>query len=172
MNDLFLSPALVKAARALLDWQQSDLAKEAGLSLTAVKNYERGSGVTRERTILAIGNALENHGIEFPAAGGLRHIEDIATVLRFSGNDFIHKWNEDIYMSVRRSNEEILTSSTDESMWHSPSVRTANKEYKAWCERMSLTLRHKFLIPEGHKVFPFPKQTYRTLSPELIGKIT
>lgn len=172
MKSLNLSPALVRAARALLDWQQADLAKAAGLSLTAIKNFERNSGTTRERTVLTMKNALEAHGVEFPVSGGVRHIEDIAAVVRFSGNDFIRKWNEDIYAAVTSSNEDILTSSTDESLWRLPTVREANDEYKAWCNRRGLLWRHKFLIPEGHGVLPFPRKTYRHLSPKLIGKIT
>lgn len=81
----------MKAARVLLSWQQRDLATAADLSMTAINNFERGSGVTRERTILAMRNALENGGIEFLPGSGLRRSDDIAQVTRFSGEDFIKK---------------------------------------------------------------------------------
>ena len=124
-----ITPQLVKAARALLGWQQSELAVAANLSLTAVNNFERGIGTTRPGTVLAMQNSLEENGIEFLGSGGLRRIDEIVSVTRFSGNDFIAKWSEDIYAAVRKPGEKILTASTSEAMWHLPATIKINEDY-------------------------------------------
>ena len=170
MNVLYISPDLVKAARALLHWQQSDLAGAAGLSLNAIKNYERLIGTTRDSTILIIQNSLEKAGIEFMPGGGLRHVDEIATIQRFKGKDFIAKWNDDIYAAVRKQGEQILESSMDEALWFHPLYCQASREYEAWSLRMNI--RRKTLITEGQNVFPAPRHIYRVLPPQTIGKIT
>ncbi len=171
MDSFLLTPALGRAARALLEWQQADLAKAAGLSLTAVNNFERKKGTTRTTTALALRNAFEAHGIEFLPNGGLRRMEDVLQTLRFSGKDFIARWNEDIYASVRRHGQEILLSSADEKLWFGPEVRRPNEEYNVWCRRMNV--REKYLIAEGrHDILNAARSCYRALPQPLMGQIT
>jgi DNA-binding XRE family transcriptional regulator len=59
----------IRAARALLDWRQDDLAKKAKLSTITVKNIERGATQPRPETALKIRQALESSGIKFVAKG-------------------------------------------------------------------------------------------------------
>ncbi len=60
-----ITPAQIKAARAMLDWKQTDLAKAAGLSEMSVKNVEKGQKDSRMSTIQSIRSALESAGIMF-----------------------------------------------------------------------------------------------------------
>ena len=170
MKSFIISSALVKAARALLGWQQTDLAKAAELSVAAIKNFESFPETTRERTALAIQNALEANGIEFLPSGGLRRIDDLAATFRFSGIDFIADWSEDIYAAVRKQGDQILTVSTDESLWYQYSVQKVNDAYLVWAEKLGLKL--KSLVPDGQRVLYRSRRNYRAISPELIGKIT
>jgi len=170
MKDLIISPRLSRAARALLDWQQIDLATHAGLSLSAVKDFEAGSAKTRPNTQKTIQNTLENNGIEFPSSGGVRAIDDVATITRFTGPTFMQKWNDDIFQSCTDPRQEILTSSTDEQLWSSPLVVQANQQFLTWLKQSQTTL--KSLIPEGHKTFNLPKKCYRFVPASMLGKIT
>ena len=171
MKDFLMSPLLIKAARVLLDWQQTDLARASGISLTAVKAYEKSTREVRPRTVEALQAALERGGIEFLPSGGLRRTEDVVSVTRYSGPDFTRKWNEDIYASIRDPNAEIFTSSPDEGMWHAVGMKKANEEYLAWGERTGFGLRHKMLIPEGHLNYNLPRQVYRTLPRDMLGSV-
>lgn len=66
-----ITPAQIRAARALIGWIQSDLAEKAGLSLTGLNNIEGGSADPRTSTLTAIRDALEKAGVEFiPENGG------------------------------------------------------------------------------------------------------
>jgi transcriptional regulator with XRE-family HTH domain len=64
----------LKAARALLDWSQQELAAASGVSLPTVKRLEAGKGFLggRPETSLKLQRALEGAGIEFlyPNDGG------------------------------------------------------------------------------------------------------
>jgi predicted transcriptional regulator len=55
----------VRAARALLGIKQTDLAKEADISVIAVKNLERGLSDPRQSTIAAIERAFAQKGLIF-----------------------------------------------------------------------------------------------------------
>ncbi len=60
-----ISGAQVKAARALLNWSQEDLANKASLTMTPVSRMEREVVDSRKGTMKLITMALEEAGIEF-----------------------------------------------------------------------------------------------------------
>lgn len=72
MSILKVSIRQIKAARALLDWSQTDLASASGISEPTIKRLEASGGVLggRETTVAAIFKALETAGIEFIAENG------------------------------------------------------------------------------------------------------
>jgi transcriptional regulator with XRE-family HTH domain len=67
-----ISSELVRAARALLRWEQRDLAKASGVSLPTIKRLEskRGQMAAHASTMLALVKAIEGAGIEFIDANG------------------------------------------------------------------------------------------------------
>ena len=62
----------MRAARGLLGWSQSELAKQAGLSLPTVKRVEAGAGPrVSDEARRRIQKALEMGGVQFfPENGG------------------------------------------------------------------------------------------------------
>lgn len=68
-----LTSEQVRAARALLQWDQKRLAKESKVSLATIKRLEPLSGPLKanEVTVDALRRSLEEAGVEFiPANGG------------------------------------------------------------------------------------------------------
>jgi predicted transcriptional regulator len=59
------TPAQIRAARALLDWTQADLAAKADISANALIAIERGKADPKLSTVNAIRRALEKAGVEF-----------------------------------------------------------------------------------------------------------
>jgi len=61
----------IRAARALLRWEQRDLAERSGISLPSIKRIETRTGAieTYERTEAALRSAFEAAGVEFIDAG-------------------------------------------------------------------------------------------------------
>ena len=64
---LVLSSELIRAARALLRWEQRDLAAASSVSLPTVKRLEAKPGIMAAHlsTTVALRKALEAAGIEF-----------------------------------------------------------------------------------------------------------
>lgn len=60
-----LSPEQSRAARAWLDWSQEDLAKRATVSLSTVRDFEKGRRVPIANNLQAMQRALETAGIKF-----------------------------------------------------------------------------------------------------------
>ncbi len=60
-----ITPAQIRAARALLGWRQADLARDAGISAIAVKNIERGATDPRTSTMNKIQQTFDRAGVMF-----------------------------------------------------------------------------------------------------------
>src|SRR5438105_3232876 len=58
-------PAQIRAARALLDWSQEELANAAGVALTSVRDLEAEKRAADSGTASSVRKALENGGVEF-----------------------------------------------------------------------------------------------------------
>ena len=60
-----------RAARALLNWSQDHLAAQASISVTTLRNFERGATAPVRNNLAALRSALEAAGVEFiPENGG------------------------------------------------------------------------------------------------------
>ena len=60
-----ITPEQSRAARGLLDWNQQDLAKEAGVGIVTVHQLEAGTSQPRRATLQVIKRAFEKAGVEF-----------------------------------------------------------------------------------------------------------
>jgi len=55
----------IRAARAILGWKQTDLARLSGISEISVKNIERGATDPRSSTLEALEKAFGKAGVVF-----------------------------------------------------------------------------------------------------------
>ena len=77
--------AQVRAARALLNWSQGDLAERAGISKQSVNRIESGGLDTRFSTVSALGEAFRSAGVEMGEdAAGVIHLAIPSTRLESS----------------------------------------------------------------------------------------
>jgi transcriptional regulator with XRE-family HTH domain len=60
-----MTSAQSRAARGLLNWSQDQLAAAARVSVTTLRNFERGATVPVTNNLAAIRAALEAVGVEF-----------------------------------------------------------------------------------------------------------
>jgi transcriptional regulator with XRE-family HTH domain len=65
MVKMLVIPAQIRAARALLDWSQEQLANAADVALTSVRDIESQKRAADTGTAALIRWALENEGVEF-----------------------------------------------------------------------------------------------------------
>ena len=64
-----LEPAQCRAARGLLNWNQEDLARTAGVSRSTVREFEAGHHELHRSTETLLVRALEGAGVMLIAAG-------------------------------------------------------------------------------------------------------
>jgi transcriptional regulator with XRE-family HTH domain len=60
-----VTPAQCRAARALLDWTQDDLSREAEVGVVTLRQFERGATEPRRAILAALRRALEEAGVKF-----------------------------------------------------------------------------------------------------------
>jgi transcriptional regulator with XRE-family HTH domain len=65
-----VTPAQCRAARALLDWSQQQLASAAQIGVVTVRQFEGGGAQPRHATMDVVRRALESAGVEFIAENG------------------------------------------------------------------------------------------------------
>jgi DNA-binding transcriptional regulator YiaG len=65
-----LSPEQCRAARGWLGWSQDGLAKSAGVSVSTVKDFERGKRVPIGNNLGAMQRAIESAGIDLVFSDG------------------------------------------------------------------------------------------------------
>jgi predicted transcriptional regulator len=72
LDSLSITSELIRAARALLRWEQRDLAKASGVSLPTIKRLEVTPGplAAHSSTVTGLRRALESAGIEFTNGSG------------------------------------------------------------------------------------------------------
>lgn len=150
----------IRAARALLNWSQPDLARAAGLATSSIKNIESESGIARKETLDQIYDALDRNGIEFLPGSGVRLKSHIVNV-----HDDRHATTElldDIYRHAQVSRErEVLILGLDEGF----SIDTDGKQLlEAHVARLSAAgIRERILVCEGDTRYLNTPESYRWL---------
>lgn len=65
-----ITPAQCRAARALIDWSQQQLADAAKVGVVTIRQFEGGASAPRNATLTVIRAALEAAGVIFVAENG------------------------------------------------------------------------------------------------------
>ena len=60
-----MTPAQLRAARALLNWKQTELAERSDIFVNTIKAYEAGTSDPKKSTELALMKALRKAGVAF-----------------------------------------------------------------------------------------------------------
>jgi transcriptional regulator with XRE-family HTH domain len=118
MNDI--RAPQIKAARALLDWSQEDLAANCNLSITTIRTMELGF-IPKDTTLQKVRKAIDNAGVEITADGVRRRPEDLKT---FRGPDSCDRLFESIAETASDYDGDILVVMVSEDVWLHPNGPT------------------------------------------------
>lgn len=104
----------IKAARALLDWSQEQLAETCGLSIATIRKIESGHISPRHSTMGGIQRALEGAGLEFIEPNGVRQRPDQIEV--FEGIDRFQEFYDFLYNHLKKHGGDVCVGIYDEGI--------------------------------------------------------
>jgi transcriptional regulator with XRE-family HTH domain len=158
---MFLTIEQIKAARALLKWNQKELASHAGLHDDQIHSFE--SGRTRSLEVLeSIHKAFVSHNLDFVDGGVVRKKYEIRTL---HGQQGFWDFYDDIYETIRTHGGDILVNNVDERLF----FKWLGKEkWDSHVARMDkLEFQQRLIICEGDMNFAadFKTTEYRWAAP-------
>jgi transcriptional regulator with XRE-family HTH domain len=153
-----IQPRQIRAARALLNWSQQDLAKTSGIAISSIKNIENDLTVARRDTLSAIQEAFEKAGVEFLPSAGVRLQMESINVLK--GTEALQSFFDDIYQTLRQSDGgEVLVSGVEEKTYDESDKKLVDMHLA----RMKAlgNVSQKILSRAGDRHFTVPYGEYR-----------
>lgn len=109
-----LSPAQLRAARALLNWSREELAHQAGVSELTIHRFENNTTGTSTKTKARIASVLEKAGLEFTDNEGLRRRPQGVEI--FEGPDRFEEFYDFLYHHMLEQGGEVCLSVVDERL--------------------------------------------------------
>ena len=163
-----LDPKLIKAARALLNWTQGELAKHSGLSLPAIANIERGTAQPRQDTLQKLQRTFETGGVEFLDPPGVQLAAERFHIRIWSGREGPLKlWQDLIHEFSDNKGGDVLFSGVNEREW----VGRYGAELAPYLDKMStLGARYRLLLCEGDNAVIGSPVHYRQVSPQIFAQ--
>jgi transcriptional regulator with XRE-family HTH domain len=111
-NIMLITPDQIRAARALKNWSQTDLAERTGLAVPTIANIEAGKQAPGGKTLEKISTAFDKHGIEFIGDRGVQKKQSQIQI--YSGIADFEKFYDDIYNSLQKQPGEVVVANVDE----------------------------------------------------------
>ena len=96
----------IKAARAMLDWSQEDLAGAANLSIATIRKLELGHISPRHSTTFVVQQAIENAGLEFIQPNGIRRRPE--DILIYQGPDGVAAFFNHVSLTMKNTGGEMV----------------------------------------------------------------
>lgn len=157
----------IRAARALLDMSQDDLAQSSGLTPQAIRKIEDGSVQPRLSTIADITRVFHERGVEFTDYDGVRFRPEGLEIL--SGHTGLIKLLDDVYDHLKLHGGRVLVTGVKNEDW----VKNIGDYSAVHIPRMTELVRQRSdieilsLAPEGDKIMDYSSYTkYRYQSIE------
>jgi len=164
-----ISSKQVKAARALLDWSQEELAQRSRLSVATIRKLEAGNISPRGKTNDSLRQAFENAGLDFLDSNGLREKPEDITV--YHGKEGTAAFFDDVYQTVKGPGGEIVVVCISEE----PFAEALDDYLEFHVSRM-LSLKHKVsvkcIITENYIYTPASSYCeYRSISKAYVDSV-
>jgi len=167
MNNINIKPEQCRAARAILNWSQPELAQRSGITVNPIVSFERESGSRpAARTMRRIVQAFELAGIAFTATGGVERQNKLITILE--GEDANLKIHDDIYHTLKKRGGEVLCAGITEL---DESAGEKFELLKRHIDRLKeANITERILLREGDTNIVAPREWYRWLPADCFGQ--
>lgn len=141
----------IRAARAMLDWSQKDLADHAGISHVSIRNLENENNIPTKTTVDKIINALSLAGVVFIDSGVVLKKETVTTI---EGEGWYLRLLDDVYNTLIDSKGEILFFCADDRA-SPPEVNNRIRKIR------NAGIRMRQLVEDGNTYLMGPLNEYR-----------
>jgi len=148
----------IRAARALLDLNQNELAKLAGISMRTLNTLERAAVAPRTETLRALQAVLEARGIEFLPDHGVKLRSERLDVIKIEGTHSVEKFLDDIIDQLKESGGDVLFNGIDERKFAGIGDALMDRYYR---QRHKFGISERLLVREGDFYFIEHPQHYR-----------
>jgi transcriptional regulator with XRE-family HTH domain len=155
-----ISPAQCRAARALLNWSQPELAERCDIHVQTISNFEKESSTPSKTTLEKITSIFIFSGIVFGEDNGVRLTKNMISV--FEGPQSNHRFMENLFNDMKdKAGQEVLIYGL--TQWGED-----NEEEVSFARRHIEKLLHagvsrRLLVKEGYTNFMNPIECYRYL---------
>jgi len=154
-QQVVLKAQQIRAARALLDWSQDDLAKASGLSIATIRKLESGSISPRGKTTTALLSAFEEETIEFLPPMGVRVKDSNVTVLDgYNGEEVYLRLMDDAYHTLKDKKGELI-------IWNADNAVSPESVIISELRMRTGGIKFRYLVEDGDTYLYFPLEEYR-----------
>lgn len=167
-----ITPAQCRAARALLNWSQPELAERCDIHVQTISNFEQSQSTPSKNTLEKISTVLQSANIEFIAQDGVR--QRTSNLTHHAGQVGYWHFYEDVYQAVRENGGDIFVCNVEEGLftrWLGDERTQQHKlRMKEIAKNKKLTFR--ILTEEGDTRLAIPEYaTYRWTQKERFSDI-
>lgn len=141
----------IRAARALKNWSQTDLAERTGLAVPTIANIELGKQTPGKNTMEKIIDAFSAAGIEFLGERGVQKKSETTTVYR--GESGLTNFYIDIYETLNKEGGEVLVGNVDERKFVTERREEDVLIHQQRMAELKDNVKYKILIEEGDDFF-------------------
>lgn len=163
MKNTYIQPAQCRAARALLNWSQPDLAERSGITVNPIISFEKDRDAKpAARTMRRIVHAFDLAGIAFTENEGVEWRNNLITVLE--GENAVIDMMDDIYHTLKDKGGEVLIAGLSEPVEEDEALTEFVHAHLKRLQAANIT--EKILVEEGEANLLAPIDWHRSLAEE------
>lgn len=137
----------LRAARALLDISQSEIAQAVGISANTISNIEKGTSRPAHDTLSRLQGFFEMQGVEFTESEGVKRSQEKVTA--YEGTDGFRKFMDDVYEVASAQGGEICLMNAKPDNWIKWLGREWYDNHTARMQTIVKKINFKVTIREG-----------------------
>lgn len=165
-----ITPTQMRAARAMLNLSQGEVAKFIGIAANTLSNIENGQSDAPASRLKEIESFYLMRGVEFTSHGGVEPYQ--SRVITFQGREGFAMFRADILAEAQKAPLEVCVSNVDEREFDKWGEGEVNERYFSEMKR-NKPKSFRILVKENdYKLTASGYATYRWLPESKFGTIS
>jgi transcriptional regulator with XRE-family HTH domain len=162
-----ISPSQCRAARALLNWSQPELAEKCDMHVQTISNFENDLGSPSKRTLQKITHTFFLNGILTTEDDGVKRTHNIIRIIE--GPNCRKEFMDEVYNDLKdHPNSEVLIAGLEEAQPDDKEMRSFVEDHINRMQKAGI--KERLLIKEGDLNLIAPKESYRWIPQKYFSK--